>query len=220
MKKFVSVVVGLVLGVVASLVSLTPAVASPGRQVVYVSECVINFNESVYWRGKTTDLWRQVIALHDILPPKCWRDDRCNFANIDNFYWVRMISRRFVSVTDVPDELMNYFRHCQINVNPVISVVDTGSASGSGNMCADIGNLLSATLSGNGNSVTVGQSGCNVAFITVNGQNIVVVLRQDGKNYANIKLEGDNINVYLQQSGSHSYEGTFYSNENKNIVQN
>lgn len=211
MRKIMSWLLVLPLVLLMIATTATPSMARP---IIKVSECRIDFNATVYWTGDSENLWEQVVALHNSLPSKCW--DRCVFTNIDLGYWLRLMNRRFVSETVVPDALFDEMQKCYIEVNPAESLAS--GSSGSGVICTT-GNSFTLHVSGSGNSVSANQRGCSSVTITIHGNYAVVHINQIGKNDANLVLHGDNISVSLHQQGAHSYTGHFTSGQTATITQ-
>jgi hypothetical protein len=197
-----------------------------GVQLVLLNKCQIDFSQ-IKWIGDhnnpnllTEKAAMQVAWLVSRLPAECY-EKKCLFGNItqDNAYIydalriVRFMERLEPEMAQTIAEAM---KGCLIERPPYQSLSDGG---GSGIVCTT-GNSFTLTLSGNGNSVNAGQSGCNVATITINGNNITLTINQVGSNTLVLTLDGDNINAAVSQYGSNVYTGTFTSNTVTTITQN
>lgn len=231
MKVISKVLLAIVITVSMVLTMTVPSTAAPkGRPIVKVSECIFDFDASTYWRpttdlkkiargeGGSVDLWKQVIAMRNSLPQRCW--SRCNFTNIPHdSFWLHMMNRRFVPKTIVSDSLFDTFKQqCASSANTPTYASSITGGSGSGEICVS-GNSFSLTVRGSGTHVGGSQDGCNSAVIRINGDNVTVYFNQSGFNRADLTFDGDNINFGLSQTGSHTYTGYFTSGYNGVITQ-
>lgn len=212
-------------------VSVLPAQAVEkgpfGVQLVLLNECQIDFSQ-IKWIGDrnnpnllTEKAAMQAAWLVNKLPPKCF-EKKCIFGNItqgnvhiyDALRIVRFMERLEPAMAQAIAEAMD---GCMIERPPYQSLIEGGG--GSGVVCLT-GNSFTMTLSGNGNSVSAGQSGCNSATITINGNNITLTIHQVGNNTLTLSLNGNNIYASVSQYGTNAYSGTFSSNTVAAITQN
>lgn len=198
-----------------------------GVQLVLLNECQIDFSQ-IKWIGDhrnpnllTEKAAMQAAWLVSRLPVKCF-ERKCIFGNItqatvhiyDALRIVRFMERLEPEMARTIAEAM---KGCMIERPPYLSLIEGGG--GSGVMCVS-GNSFTLTVSGNGNSVNAGQSGCNTATITINGNNITLTITQVGNNTLTLTLNGNNINAVVSQYGNNVYSGTLSSNTVTSITQN
>ena len=222
-KVFGDILVSLVL----SFTITSPAIASPavvdrpaGAKLVLADRCKIDFIASTYWTGSAEDLVAQVAWLVGQLPTDCLENDQedvyyCVFTNIDPFSYNRLRTVRFMEGLnpEYAEMFVETFRQCRIAVNTPISIIEKRN----GVICIT-GNKFVLTVSGNNNSVTSLQKGCNVAYVTIVGDNVNVVIQQNGNNSTWLTFVGSNISMNLTQNGNSTYVGNFTGGENITIV--
>lgn len=227
MTKYLKAVIALLAILLAHVVPAQAVEKGPfGVRLVLLSECRIDFSQ-IKWIGDhnnpnllTEKAAMQAAWLVSRLPAKCY-EQKCIFGNItqanvhiyDALRIVRFMERLDPDMARAIAEAM---KGCMIERPPYLSL---SSGGGSGVMCMS-GNSFTLTVSGNGNSVSAGQAGCNSATITINGNNITLTIQQVGNNTLTLTLDGDNINATVSQYGNNVYTGTLSGNTVAQINQN